>query len=293
MFAMNDIKKGAALLGTCAILALSGTSAMAETTLERILSEGKITVGIHNRAPWGYKGKDGTVKGFSPTLVREAFKTLGVNEVEFVISEFGALIPGLVAERVDAIASGLYITPKRCKVVAFSDPDLSLKDALLVAKGNPKNIHSFADIAANKDIKIGSSRGSANGKNALAAGVSEDQMLLLANTTSTVSALIAERVDAITFSAATTISIMKDENISGIERAVPFTGLIKENGLEKTGFSGIAFRLADTDLRDAYNKRLAEMKADGTVAKIMAEYNFTKAETASELTQAQICAGES
>lgn len=265
----------------------------AETTKERILREGTITIGIHNRSPWGYKDSSGNAVGFSPDIVRAALTPLGVKNIKFIISDFGALIPGLVANRFDSIASGLYINPKRCEVVAFSDPDLSLKDALIVAKGNPFSIHSYADIVANGKIKFGTTRGSANAKNAAAAGVPKDRISLFQNTESTVAALTSGRVDAISFSAPTAISLTQDSNIKGIERALPFKGLIKANGLEKSGYSAIAFRQSDSDLRDLYNKRLSEMKADGTVKKIMTKYGFTDAETAPNLTQADICDGKS
>jgi polar amino acid transport system substrate-binding protein len=260
--------------------------------MERVMADKKITVGIHNRMPWGFKAEDGSVAGFSPDLVRAAFEPMGVTEIDFVISDFGALIPGLVSRRIDVIASGLYINPKRCEAVAFSDPDLSLKDAVLVKEGNPKNIHSYEDIGKNPEMKFGVTRGSANAASAEAAGVPTDRTLLLQDTQSTVAALVGGRVDAISFSAPTVIGLLADGNLGGVERADPFKGYVQENGIEKSGYSAIAFRLEDTDLRDAYNKRLAEMKADGTVAKIMDKYNFTEAEAAPDLTQEQICAGE-
>lgn len=295
MSARNRVTKRAVLVGACAVLALGlgSVGVQAQSTHDRVMAEKKITVGIHNRAPWGFKSEDGTVTGFSPDLVRAAFAPLGVTEIDFVISEFGALIPGLVSRRIDAIASGLYINPTRCEAVAFSDPDLSLKDAVLVKTGNPHNIHSYKDIAANPELKFGVSRGSANAANAEAEGVPADRSLLLQDTEATVAALVGGRVDAISFSAPTVIGLLADKNLTGIERADPFVGLIKENGIEKSGYSAIAFRLEDADLRDVYNKRLAEMKADGTVAAIMAKYNFTEAEKAPNLTQAQICAGDS
>jgi polar amino acid transport system substrate-binding protein len=39
-----------------------------------------------------------------------------------VLTEWGSLIPGLNAGRFDIITAGMYITPKRCKNVAFTDP---------------------------------------------------------------------------------------------------------------------------------------------------------------------------
>jgi polar amino acid transport system substrate-binding protein len=285
--------RGAVLAAVSAALAMvvGAADLRAQGALQEILKTKKIVVGIHNGKPWGYKGEDGKVSGFSPDLVRAAFAPMGVDQIDFIVSDFGALIPGLVARRVDIVASGLYITPARCSMVAFSDPDLSLKDAILVKKGNPSKIHSYEDIAKNTQLKLGIPRGSANAVNAVDAGVPSGQTLLLQDGDTTLGALLAGRVDAASFSAPSAIAILADPNVTAIERATPFKGFVGKNGLERAGYSAIGFRPADGDLRDAYNKRLAEMKADGTVAAIMAKYGFTEAETAPALSQDAICKG--
>lgn len=273
-----------------ALTALSTAGALAQSTLERVREQGKITIGIHNAVPWGFRADDGSVAGFSPDLVRAAMAPLGVTEVDFVIADFGALIPGLSARRFDAIASGLYITPVRCEAVAFSDPDLSLKDAILVKAGNPENIHSYKDIADNPDLIIGAGRGSTTAESAINGGIPEDRIQQFQDIQSTVAALQAGRIHAAGFSAPTVIGLTNDANLGDLERATPFQGYIREDGREAAGYSAIAFRLEDTDLRDAYNERLSEMKADGTMTEIMTRYGFTEAENAPDLTQADICA---
>lgn len=275
----------------CAAIFAASGGAKAESTRERILREGKITIGISNGAPWGFRGENGEPAGFHPDLIKAAFKSLGVEEVEMVITEFGALIPALSAKRFDAIAAGLYITPQRCELVAFSDPDLKLADAALVVEGNPKDVHSYAEIAANSQIMFGVGRGSTTAKNASAAGVPEDRMLLFPDIQSNVSALLTGRIDVAAFSAPTVARILSDDNIKGIERALPFEGVV-DNGKERFGYSAIAFRQEDTDLRGLYNSRLQALKADGTVAAIMKKYGFSNQETAPELTSDQICDGE-
>src|SRR5690606_6183890 len=101
---------------------------------------GTVTIGIHNRAPWGFRTAEGDVSGYHPDLVRAVFSSLGIDKVDFVAAEFGALIPGLQAKRFDMIASGLAITPERCEQVLFSEPDLTIVDGLLIKQGNPEGI---------------------------------------------------------------------------------------------------------------------------------------------------------
>jgi polar amino acid transport system substrate-binding protein len=275
-----------------ALPSLAITPAFAQSASQRVLQTKKISIGIHNRSPWGFRRPDGQIAGVHPDLVRAAFAPLGVTEMETTIADFGALIPGLTANRFDIVASGLGITPERCKVVAFSDPDLAIGDGILVAKGNPLNIHSYEDVAKNPKIRLGASRGSANAKNAQMAGIPEAQLSLFQNTEATVSALKAGRVDAIAFSSSTVIALLEDPNITDVERALPFKGYVKPSGREVVLFSSVAFRQADADLRDLYNKRLAEMKADGSLAALMKKYGFAESEVAPPLTQEQICRGE-
>ncbi|WP_246677819.1 ectoine/hydroxyectoine ABC transporter substrate-binding protein EhuB [Mesorhizobium sp. B2-4-18] len=284
-------KMATAATAACAILVAGANSLRAETTGERVLREGKIVIGISNGAPWGYRGADGEPEGFHPDLIKAAFKGLGVDRVEIVVTEFGALIPGLTAQRFDAIAAGLAITPQRCELVAFSDPDLKIADAALVAKGNPKNVHSYAQIAENPQIRFGIGRGSVTAKNAAAAGVPESTMLLFPDIQSNVSALLTGRIDVAAFSAPTVARILSDPNVNGIERALPFQGL-QENGKERFGYSAIAFRKEDGDLRDMYNSRLKLLKSDGTLAHIMAKNGFSHEEAAPDLTSEQVCAGQ-
>lgn len=285
------LKTMTAAAASFAILFATTGALRAETTRERVLREGKIVIGISNGAPWGFRDKTGEPAGFHPELIKAAFNSLGVSKVEIVVTEFGALIPALAARRFDAIAAGLYITPERCELVAFSDPDLKLADAALVAKGNPKGIHSYAQIAANPEITFGVGRGSTTAKNAAAAGVLDDRMLLFPDIQSNVSALLTGRIDVAAFSAPTVARILSEENIRGVERALPFQG-VQENGKERFGYSAIAFRKEDGDLRDLYNSRLKELKADGTVARIMAKNGFSDQEKAPELTSDQVCEGQ-
>lgn len=292
-----------ALQATFRSLAVGGVSLIAigvgtlgsyaQTTLDRIVASGKITIGIHNRAPWGFRGADGEVTGFHPDLIRAALEPLGVKEVDFVIADLGALIPGLLAERIDAVASGFSITPARCEQVAFGEPDLMISDAVIVQAGNPHKIHSYSDIAKNPNLSIGGSRGSANLANAKAAGVPEAQIQQFQNTESSVSAIMAGRVQAVTFSSGTVVTLLKDPKVVGLERALPFQGYIKPDGKLAVNYGGIAFRKGDSDLKAAYDKQLARLRADNYLTELAKRYGFTADEMAPDTVKAtELCTAE-
>lgn len=251
----------------------------------------KLVVGIHNRTPWAYRDKQNNVVGIHPDIVRAVFAPLGVTDFEFVISDFGAMIPGLLAGRFDIIASGVAITPARCEQVLFSEPDVAVGDSLLVLKGNPLKLHSYEDIARNPQARLAGGRGSENSKNALAAGIPESQVAMFPNNEAAVSAILAGRADAATLSAPSAIGVIEDQKVAGVERALPFKGLIKPNGQPAKLYTGVVFPKSSAKLRDAYNAEFAKLRASGGLTPIMAKYLFTADEDAGSITTTQICGG--
>lgn len=275
------------IAAAAALIGWAGASnAFAETTKERVLREGKIVIGIHNRSPWGFRDdKTGEPTGWHPDLLKAAFAELGVKKLEIQVTEFGALIPGLLAGRFDAVASGLAITPERCQQVAFSAPDLKAPDAAIVLAGNPKSIHGYADIAGREDITMGAGRGSVVTANAKAAGVSEERMLLFPDIESNVAALRAGRIDVAVLSSPTVIGLLAGKGTSGLERALPF-----DVGKAPTNFAAIAFRKEDDDLRATYDEQLAKLKGTATFTAIMQKYGFGEPEAVSDgVTATELC----
>lgn len=275
-----------AALPVLSLVAVGGP-ALAQTTKERILRDGKIVIGIHNRSPWGYRDDvTGAATGWHPDLLRAAFAGLGVKELEIRVTEFGALIPGLLAGRFDAVASGLAITPERCQQVAFGAPDLKVPDAAIVLAGNPKNIQGYDEIASNTDITMGAGRGSVVARNATAAGVPNDRMLLFPDIESNVSALRAGRIDVAVLSSPTVIGLLNGGSAQGLERA-PF--VVAD---EQANYAAVAFRKEDDDLKALYDAQLAALRKDGTVAGIMAKYGFGTPEAVPEtMTADKLCSG--
>src|SRR5262245_14908223 len=157
--------------------ALAGTSiigigeAVAETTLEKARREGYIRVGFANEAPYGYATPDGKLTGESPEVVKAVLAKIGIPQVDGVLTEFGSLIPGLEAGRFDLIAAGMFITPKRCAQVQFSEPTYGIGQAFLVPKGNPKAIKDYSSIAGNADLKLAVMAGAVEGGYAKDAGI--------------------------------------------------------------------------------------------------------------------------
>src|SRR3569832_982001 len=265
------------LAGVMLASAAFAQTAAAEGTKDRVLKESKITVGIYNQAPWGFKDASGETRGFDVDVIRAAATGMGIKTIDFVVTQFPALIPGLQAGRFDIATGGLYITPQRCKLVAFSETTLKVPDAAIVRKGNPKHITSFADIAKKQDVIFGATRGSITAQRADAEGVPKDRQLLFQDNASTLSALQAGRVDVMVATSGAAIALLADPKVTGLERVMPFKGHV-ENGQEVFGNVALAFRTDDADLRDAFDAQIAKMKKDGELHTIMKRYGFSDAE---------------
>ena len=173
----------------------------------------------------------------------------------------------------------------------FSEPDLSVVDAVIVKKGNPLDIHSFDDIIANPDFILAGGRGTLNTQHALQAGVPEDRVMQVPSGQESLSAVLAGRAHGSVMSAPTAMMLLKDPKLSDLERAAPFTGLLLADDTPDAMATAIAFRPDDTELRDAYDRRLAEMKEVGAVKEIMQRYGFSEEDSAPERSTEALCAG--
>ncbi len=222
-------------------------AAHAESTLERVKRTGEIRIGYANEAPFAYTLPNGRVTGESPEIARIVFRKLGVKKVKGVLTEWGALIPGLMAGRFDVIAAGMYITPERAQQVLFTDPHYQLGDTLLVARGNPKHLHSYADIAADKEVKLAIMSGTAEYRYARDAGIDDSQIMQVPNTIAQLQAVRTHRADA----AVGTRLTMKGLAVKGGKRVQAIADF--KDDPAHIGYGALAFRKQDQDLRDAVN----------------------------------------
>lgn len=277
-----------ALLASCAPAAPQATEAPKETTLERAKREGVIRLGFANEVPFGYADPSGKLAGESPDVAKAVFSKMGIASVEGVLTEFGGLIPGLQAGRYDAITAGMYVKPKRCEEVLFSNPDYCIGQALAVKAGNPLNLHSYEDIAANPDAKVGVMAGAFEEDYLLKVGVPKERIVIFPDGPSGISGLQADRVDAFTLTSLSVQSLLQNANDPGLERATPFADPVIDGAVMR-GCGAVAFRKEDAALRDAFNAELAKMIASGELLTILAPYGFTEAELPGDMTAEKLC----
>ena len=231
--------------------ALQTLTVFAETTLEKARQQGYIRVGFANEAPFGYATPDGKLTGEAPEVAKAVLARMGIPEVDGVLTEFGSLIPGLKAGRFDIIAAGMFITPKRCKQISFSEPSYGIGQAFLVSEGNPKRLKTYADVAQQSDVKLAVMAGAIERDYAKKAGVSLSQLVTLPDPPSMLAAVQAGRADAAALTALS-IANLADKG-DGVESTPPFATVADQSVM---GHGGFGFRTADRDLLAAFNEHL-------------------------------------
>jgi len=291
----------AAVLGYAAVRASgagedrssSGATPPATDTLAEARAKGEIRVGYANEAPFAYMdSRNNQVTGESVEIARLVAQRLGIGKVDAVLTEFGSLIPGLKAGRFDIIAAGMYVTPDRCKQVAFSDPTYGVGAAFLVPTHNPRKLHSYEDLARDKDARLGIVVGAIEGDYAAAVGVPADRMVVFPDAVSALAGVQVDRADAFAATALTVNHLLgKLPPDGGLERAEPFSDPVID-GKAVRGYGAYAFRKQDQPLADAFNAELKRFIGTPEHRRLVAPFGFTDQELPQGMTAARLCAGQ-
>lgn len=109
-----------------------------------IKEKGILTIGGETTlSPYLYL-QDGGITGIEADFMQALGQALGVH-IKVINTDFGSMVIGLTSGRLDVAMSDFSDTPEREKQVSFVDYTKTGQQ-LVVAKGNPKNIHSMADL---------------------------------------------------------------------------------------------------------------------------------------------------
>lgn len=279
-------RRGTALLGACALVlgacggddddtATDGDDATGTADGGGALAqwqEDGVVMGIANERPYGYE-EDGEATGEAPALAKEIFDRLGIDDIEYVPLEFGALVNGLNAGRLDVIAAGMFINPERAENVLFTDPDYCATTAFAVPEGNPDDLTDFESVI-DSGITLGVLGGAVEGDYAIDSGVPESQVQTVDGTPNLFDSLDAGRVDAVALTAITVREQVAD--LDGFEATEGFVPVI--DGEEQLGCGAFGFRYEDQALRDAFNEEINSMKENDEILPIIEQFGFTDAE---------------
>lgn len=245
---------GVALAGIM-VVGLSGCGKSTNSTL----SKSEIIVGFDNTfVPMGFKNEKGENVGFDIDLATEVFKRLNKN-VKFQNIDWSMKESELTSKNIDLIWNGYTITDERKQKVDFTQPYLDNKQAIITLANS--SINTKGDL---KGKKVGTQNESSsvdalNKEPETVKGLKDGKPVLFENFNDAFMDLEAGRTDA----------IVADEILARYyieQRGESKYKVLNDNfGSEEYG---IGARKGDTELVDAINKTLKEMKTDGTSAKI-------------------------
>lgn len=279
---------------SCSVAALVAAAALTSTaqalTLDEAKKQGYIRVATANEVPYGFMKEDGTAAGIGPEIAIAVLKTLGIEDINWTVTPFGTLIPGLKASRWDMVAAEQNISPERCKQVSFSEPNSSYGEGLLVKKGNPKKLSTYADITKDPSLKVAVVNGANNIDFLRGVGVNDSQVVFIRANADAL-ATVQSRADAYAATELTVFNLAKGQ--ANVEQAEPFTDPVV-NGKPVRNYGGFAFRPEDKDLRDAFTEALVTFRKTDEYRQILKSQGLSDAsiDAAQAVQVADLCAGK-
>ncbi len=267
---------------------LMSCSSNSGTTLERIKKEKVVRVGFANGVSASHTTPEGKLTGEAPEIARKVLAKMGIHNIEGVLIEFGSLIPALKAGRFDMIAAGMFITPERCREIAFSEPTFMIGQAFLVKSGNPKNLHSYVDVKNNPEVVLCVMEGTVEGEYARAVGISDSRIILVPDTLTGAAAVREGSADVLALDSLSIHNLVDSLNDPGIERAEPFQNPIIK-GRAVRGYGAFGFRKEDVTFYNEFNEHLKKFIGSKGHLRIMKNFGFTK--LPGKITAEDLCNG--
>src|ERR1700744_5742038 len=203
-------------------LALGLAASAHAAELSQIKKDGYIRGASANEVPYSFMDENGAAKGIGPDVAAAVLKSMGVGEIDWSVTPFGSLIPGLKAKRFDFVAAEQNILPDRCKQVQFTTPNSSYGEGLLVPKGNPKKLHSYDDIKKDPSLKVAIVSGADQLDFFHGVGIPDSQIVMIQANADALSTIQTGRADAYAATELTLAQLIKAGG-TGVEQAEPFS----------------------------------------------------------------------
>lgn len=232
---------------------ITAGNARGGNVLDAVRASGTLRVSnTQSNPPYSFVDESNQLVGFDVDVARELARRMGIRNVEFVPGNFQTFIPGLNANKWDAVVSGLTVTEERQKQVAFSCPYQVNEVSIFVAQG-------ARQVSAPQEL---------SGKRvAVSAGTTQEeqvrtipnvQVLAYDNSTLALRDVATGRADAYVGSKFTGAYLAKQNNLN----VVPSAGYLSRE------VNGIAFPGGQKEMADVADTALRGMIADGTLSAI-------------------------
>lgn len=226
-------------------------------SLQRVKDAGKIAIGIDDSyPPMEFRDEKNNLLGFDIDLGEELGKKLGV-KVEYIPTDWNGILLSLKSSKFDIILSSLSITEERKKEIDFAGP--YIEGGQIIAINKPNNaIKSSSDL---KGKVIGAQLG-ATGEQAAVKIEGTKEVKKYDKITEAFHDLQIGRIDA----------VIVDGQVGGYyNKKDGDVFKILDEKLTKEP-EGIGLKKEDKELKDALQKALEELKADGTLSKLSVKW---------------------
>ncbi|RMD63029.1 MAG: ABC transporter substrate-binding protein [Alphaproteobacteria bacterium] len=261
-------------LAAVAVIGLIAGAASAEIKKVRIGTEGAYP-------PFNYIDENGKLRGFDVEIAQALCDAMKA-ECEFVVQDWDGIIPGLLAKKYDAIIASMSITEERKKKVDFTDKYYNTPAKFVQRKGAGHKIILEDGVDTVADVsKVHLNKEGLKGKTIAVqrATIHENFLRDTLGDVVTIRAyatqdeanmdLVSGRVDLVLAD-----SVALDDGFLKTEAGKDFE-FVGPGFTDRKWFgdgAGIAVRKDDTELREALNKALKQILADGTYKKINDKY---------------------
>lgn len=241
-----------------AILALAiGTSVSAADLLDTVKARGTLKIAVEGTyPPFNFKNAKGELDGFEVEIGKLLAQKLKLKP-EFVTSEWSGILAGLQAGKFDIILNQVAATDKRREVFDFSQPYTLSSAQLIVRKNDTRHFKGLADL---KGKKLGVGQGSNYAD--IAKAVDGVEVKTYPGAPEYLQDLALGRVDAALNDSLLIPYLIKQTKL-------PLKGGAPVGSVEG---SAIPYLKGNPAFGAALDKALAEIKADGSFAKVSKKY---------------------
>jgi polar amino acid transport system substrate-binding protein len=202
------------------------------------------------------------IVGLDPDLMNEIAKLINIKP-EFKTANFDTIFTALQKKEYDAVMSSVSVTEERKKIVAFSDPYLTVGQIVVINTSNTK-IKGYQDLASG-EVTVGAQTGTTGETAALEKAKVPDNKLKRYQTIDLAFADLANgSIDAVVADSPTVANYTSQPQYSGKLAPVgePFT----------TEDYAIAVNQSDTELLNAINAALKQIKSGNTIQQLKDKY---------------------
>ncbi len=233
------------------------SAASGALSLAEVQESGELVIGTEGtyRPFTFHEDGSGDLTGYDVEVVTAVAEKLGVEPV-FQETQWDAIFAGLTAGRFDVIANQVSINEERLEDFDFSEPYTISPGVLIVAADNT-DIAGFDDLAGARSAQSLTSNWY---QVAQEAGAEVEQVEGWAQA---VELLRQGRVDATVNDELTYLDYEKTEGETGLQ-------IVDET--DDASRNALTFRKGSTDLVEAVDAALEDLRADGTLAEISEKY---------------------